>query len=146
MVYGGTSSRVRRTGSRSPGSGGANRGRGYGTASGRESSVDDRRSVGDTVRRSGNLGLVRDGGDGAQRLRRLRVGLDLAGWIRINAGEVLVVALARLERPVLGAVGGIVGASNTVINVLAEVASVGASGVADLEAEEVSAKEAITGR
>ena len=86
--------------------------------------------------------MVRYSGDGTERLRRLSVGLDLSSWICVDAGEVLVVALARLKRAVLGVVWRIVCTSNTVVDVLAEVTGVGASRIAGLEAKEVSAIEA----
>jgi hypothetical protein len=86
--------------------------------------------------------LVRYGGDRTQRLGRLSVGLDLTAGVGVDAGEVLVVARASLEGPVLGVVRGVVGTSDTVEDVFAEVCSVGASGVADLEAEEVPTGEA----
>ena len=43
----------------------------------------------------------------------------------------------------MGVVGGIVGASDTVVDVLAEVGSVGTSGVANLEAEHATAHEVV---
>lgn len=94
-----------------------------------------------TVGRSGNLGLVWYGGDGAQRFGRLRIGLDLTTGIGIDAWVVLVVTLTRLEGTILGVVGGIVSASDAVVDMFAEVVGVGASRVAGLEAEEVSTGE-----
>jgi len=88
--------------------------------------------------------LVWHGGDGTQRLGGLSVGLDLAGGIGIDAGEVLVVTIARLEGTIPGVVGGIVGASDTIENVFAEASSVGTGRVAGFEAEEVSTVEART--
>jgi len=108
-----------------------------------EGGVKERRSVGDTVGRGRNFGLVRDGTDRTQRLRRLRVGLDLTARISVNSGEVLVVTVARLECTVLGVVGGVVGAPNTIVDVLAEVGSVGASRVTDLEAEHTTSHEIV---
>jgi len=108
-----------------------------------ERRVEERRSVGDTVGRSGDFGLVRNGTDHTQRLRGLRVGLDLAVCIGVYAGEVLVVALATLECTVLGVVRGVVGASDTVVDMLAEVCSVGTSGVTNLEAENVTTHEIV---
>ena len=96
----------------------------------------------DTVGRSGDLGLVWHGANGTQRLGRLGVGLDLTGGIGVDAGEILVVALAGLESTVLGGIWGVVGTSDTVVNMLAEASSIRASGVADLEAEEVPTEEA----
>ena len=74
----------------------------------------------------------------------VEVGLDLTASVGVDAGEVLVVALERLEGAVLSVVWGVVGASDAVINMFAEVSSVGASRVADLDAEEVSTEEAKT--
>ena len=99
-----------------------------------------------TVGRSGNLGLIWHGGDGTQRLGRLSVGLDLTGGISVDAGEVLVVTLAGLKSTVFGVVGGIVGASDAVVDMFTEMSSVGASRVANLEAEEISTEKAITER
>jgi len=124
--------------------GGRDRGRRGGTVGGGESAVEDRRGMGDTIGRSGDLGLVWHGGDGTQRLRGLSVGLDLAAGIGVDAGEILVVALARLEGTVLGVIGGIVKTSDAVVDVFAVAGSVGASGIADLEAEEVCTEEART--
>ena len=123
------------------GAAGRDRRRRHDAAGRGEGGVDDRGSVGDAVGRSGDLGLVRDGGDCSQRLRGLSVGLNLTAWIGIDAGEVLVGALARFERAVLGVIGGVVEASDTIVNVFAVPGSVGTSGVASLEAEETSAKE-----
>lgn len=69
--------------------------------------------------------------------------MDLSSRIGVDAGEVLVVAFARLKRAVPGVVWRIVGTSNTVEDVLAEVPGVGASGVTGLEAKEVSAVEVV---
>ena len=102
--------------------------------------------MGDAVGRSGDPGLVWHGGDGSQRLRRLLVSLGRAGGIGVDAGEVLVVTLARLEGTVSGVVGSIVGASDTVEDVFAEASSVGSSRVADLEAKEICTEEARTER
>ena len=87
--------------------------------------------------------MVWHGGDGTQRLGGLSVGLDLASRIGVNAGEVLVVAIARLEGTVLGIVGGVVGASDTVEDVFAEASSVGTSRIASLEAESVTTHEVV---
>ena len=88
--------------------------------------------------------MVRYGGDRTQRLGRLSIGLDLTVGVGVDAGEVLVVARASLEGPVLGVVGGVVGTSDTIEDMFAEVGSVGTSGVADLKAEEVPTGEAGT--
>ena len=63
----------------------------------------------------------------------------------VNTREVLVVTLARLEGTVLRVVGGVVVATDTIVDVLAEVGSVGAVGVTRLEAELVSTDEAAEG-
>jgi hypothetical protein len=100
-----------------------------------ERGVEDGRSVGDTVGRSGDLGLVWHGGDDSQRLGRLSVGLDLTAGVGVDAGEVLVFTLASLEAPFLGVAGGIVFASDTIVDMFAEVSGVGTSRVASLETE-----------
>lgn len=97
--------------------------------------------MGNTVGRCGHAGGVRDGGDGAERFSGLSVGHDLAIQ-GVGSREVLVLTLARLEGAVLGVVGGVVVAADTVVDVLTEVGSVGAVGVAGLEAELVSTDEA----
>lgn len=126
------------------GMGGAvNGGRGGNATGCGKGRIEERRSVGDTVGRGRNFGLVRDGTDRTQRLRGLGVGLDLTACIRVNTGEVLVVTLARLECTVLGVVGGVVGAPNTIVDVLAEVGSVGTSRVTDLEAEHATSHEIV---
>jgi hypothetical protein len=61
----------------------------------------------------------------------------------ICAWEILVLTLARNEDLVLGGVGGIVGATNTIVDVFAEVSGVGLGGVTKLEAEGVGAKEVV---
>lgn len=119
------------------------RGGGDGRADGGESSVDGRRSVGDAVGRSGNLWCVWNGADGTQRLGRLSVGLDLSGGVGVDTGEVLVVTLARFECSVLGVVGSIVSASDTIEDMLAVVGSIGTGRVAGLEAECATAHEVV---
>ena len=141
-----TFSSVGRSGRGGPGAGGGNtraRARGN-TTGGGKSVVDGGRGVSDTVGGGGDLGLVRHSGDGTQRLGRLSVGLDLTAGIGVDAGVVLVVALARLEGAVLGVVRGVVGTSDTVVDMFAEVSGIGASRVAGLDAEEVSTEEART--
>ena len=73
----------------------------------------------------------------------MSVGLDLTTRIGIDAGEVLVVTLARLESTVLGVIWGVVGAPDTIVNMLAEMSSVGASRVASLKTESVAAHEVV---
>lgn len=67
--------------------------------------------------------------------------MDLTSWIGVDAREVLVVTLAGLESTVLGVIWGIVEASDAIVNMLAVASSIGASRVADLEAEEVPTEE-----
>ena len=122
---------------------GATGGSRRGGADGGQRCVEDRRSIGDAVGRGGDLGLVRDRTDRAQRLSRLSVGLDHPACIGVNSWEVLVCTLARLECTILGGVGGVVGASNTVVNVLAVVGSVRTSWVTNLEAENATAHEIV---
>jgi len=73
----------------------------------------------------------------------LSVGLDLTSWIGVDAREVLVVTLAGLESTVLGSVWRVVGASDTVVNMLAVASSVGASRVASLKTESIAAHEVV---
>jgi hypothetical protein len=72
----------------------------------------------------------------------LGVRLRGARCVGVNAWIVLVVAEARFEGAVLGIVGCVVGASDTVEDVFAEMSGVGACGVARFEAEEIAAHEA----
>jgi len=116
---------------------------GRGGRDGRETGIDEGRGLGDTVGRSGDLGRVWLAGDGTQRLRGLRVCLDQTAGIGVDAGEVLIFTIARLEGAVFGVVWGIESASDTVVDVFAEVSSVGASGVASLETESVTTHEVV---
>jgi hypothetical protein len=95
-----------------------------------------------TVGRGGNFGLIWHGANGTQRLGGLGVGLDLAAGIGVDAGVVLVVTITRDESAVLDVAGGVVETSDTIVNMLAELSSVGARRIADLEAEEVATEEA----
>jgi hypothetical protein len=70
----------------------------------------------------------------------LGVGHDLAVGC-INTRVVSILGIAGLEDIVLGIVGSIVSASDTIVNVLAKFGGVGASGVARFEAEGVGANE-----
>lgn len=88
----------------------------------------------------GHLGVVRQGADGSEALRRLRVGHHDAVR-RVDAGKVLVVAAAGLEGAVLRVVGGVVHAADAVVDVLAIIGRVGAGGITGLEAELVAAHE-----
>jgi len=117
-------------------------GRNRGAASG-ERSVEEGRGVSDAVGGGGDLGLVRHGGNGTQRLSGLSVGLDLAAGIGVNAGEVLVVSSASLEDTSLSIVGGVVGASDTIVDMLTVVGGVGTGGVANLEAENATTHKVV---
>jgi len=61
----------------------------------------------------------------------------------INTGEVLVLALARDEGSVLSSVGCVVGAADTVVDVLAELGSIRTGGVANLETELTATHEIV---
>jgi len=67
----------------------------------------------------------------------LLVGGDSTVGSGVHPREVSVVGLAGFEDLVLGSIGGVVSASDTVVNVLAEVGSVLAGRVASFEAERV---------
>ena len=55
--------------------------------------------------------------------------------IAVDAREILVITEAGFEGAILGVVGGIVGTSDMVVDVLAEVGSVGVGRVTGFEAE-----------
>lgn len=95
--------------------------------------------MGDTVRGSGHAGNVRDTCD---RACGLSVGRD-AAIDSVGSREVLVLALAGLEGAIDGVVGSVIGATNTIEDVLAVVVSIRASRVAGLEAEEVVPDEIV---
>jgi len=61
----------------------------------------------------------------------------------VDTREVLVIAVAGLEGPVLRCVGSVVSAADTVVDVLAEFGGVGAGGITCLNAERVSAHEIV---
>jgi hypothetical protein len=63
--------------------------------------------------------------------------------LSVDTGEVLVITKAGLESSVLGSVGGVVRAADTIKDVLAEVGGIGTSGVADLEAESIATHEVV---
>jgi len=144
-----TTGGVRRSGStRGLGAGGADGTRAGGggrddAGGGGKSGVDGGRGVANTVGRSGDLGCVGHGGDNAQRLGRLGVGLDLTGGIGVNSRVVLVITSAGLEGTVLGFVGRVEGASDTVVDVFTEAGSIGAGRVASLETESVTTHEVV---
>jgi hypothetical protein len=72
----------------------------------------------------------------------LGVGLGSTRCIGVDAGVVLVVAETRLESAVLGVVGCVVGTTDAIEDVFAEVCCIGAGWVTSFEAEEVSTHEA----
>ena len=97
-----------------------------------------------TVGRRRDSRCVGDGGDGTKRLRRLEVRLrHSAGHVHTRGRH--VVALAHLECTVLGIVGCVVCAPETVVDVLAVCGTILSSWVADLDAEAVSTHEAARG-
>lgn len=96
--------------------------------------------MGDTLAGGGDTGSP--GEDGCCAFTGLLVGGDLAVGVGVDTGEVLVLALARLECTVLGVVGGIECATDTIVDVLTELGSVGAVLVAGLDAELVGSHEA----
>lgn len=79
--------------------------------------------------------MVGHGRDSTEGFRRLGVCLDGTGRVGVDTGEGLAVSETRLEGSVLGIVGGVVEASDTVVDVLAVVGGVSTGGVADFEAE-----------
>ena len=64
----------------------------------------------------------------------------------VDTRRVLVLALTGLERPILGRIRAVVRDADTVEDVLAEIGRVRTSRVTDLEAESVSAHEAVETR
>lgn len=107
-----------------------------------EGGVEDRAGVLDTLGAGGDLGLVGHRRDGAERFRWLAVGHDLA-VLGVDTGEVLVLALARLEGTVLGVVRRVVGTSNAVELVLAEFGVVRMVGVASFDTEGIAPHEVV---
>jgi len=81
--------------------------------------------------------------DGSEGFGGLAESLDGSIGVGVHAWEVLVFAEAGLERPVLGVVGGVVGASDAIEDVLAEAGGVGPGGVTCFEAEEVATHEVV---
>lgn len=73
------------------------------------------------------------------------MGVSLNGTIRgsINSREVLNVSITRGKGSVLGIVGGVVRASDTVVDVLTVIGSIGACRVADFETEHTSTHEIV---
>jgi hypothetical protein len=84
------------------------------------------------VARAGDTRGVGVGGAGLNTLRWLGVSRCDAVSTGVDTWEVLVLALARLEGSVLGIVGSIVGAANTIEDVLAVTSVVGAIRVTGL--------------
>ena len=80
--------------------------------------------------------------DRAEALRGLGVSQGGTRSIGVDTGEILIIAKAGFESAVLSVVGGIVGAADTVVDVLAEVGGIGVGWVAGFEAECVGAHEA----
>jgi hypothetical protein len=108
-----------------------------------EGRVENGGSVWLALAGGGDLGLVGHGGDGTEFFRRLAVGHDGA-VLGVDTREVLIVTLAGLEGTVLGVVGSVVGATDTVETMLAEVGGVGVGGIANLDTEGVTTHEAIS--
>jgi hypothetical protein len=94
-----------------------------------------------TLARGRDLGLIRNAGDGTLILRRLGIS-EHGAVLSVNTGEVLVVTLARLKGTILGIVGGVVGTSDTVETVFAEVGCVRVGRITDFDAEGIAAHEA----
>lgn len=98
--------------------------------------------MGDAVGRRGDAGSVRDGGDGAERLRWLSVRGNLAIG-GVHANDVLKITLAAFKGTILGVVGHIVGTADAVVGVEAVGSrDIVLCGVAYLEAESSTAHEA----
>jgi len=97
--------------------------------------VQDVRSVGNAVGRCRDPGLVWHGADGAEGFSGLCLGLDNAGRVGIDTREILVISVTRSELSGLRLVRSVVGAADTIVNVLAEVCCVCSCGVASLQAE-----------
>jgi hypothetical protein len=94
-----------------------------------------------TVRAGRDTCRIRYRLDGAQALGGLFIRHCNAALDK-DSGEVLVLAITRLEGAILRSVGGVVLTSDTVVYVLAEVRGVGSSGVTGFEAELVGPHEA----
>jgi len=99
--------------------------------------------VSHAVGRCWDPGNVRHGRDRAKRLWGLSVGADDAVRAGVNTGEVLVITIAAQEEIVDVSSRGVILASNSVENVLAEVGSVGACRVTSLQAEDTRAHEVV---
>jgi hypothetical protein len=90
----------------------------------------------------GRRGCAGDVGDGGDRTLGLAVSDGLA-ILDVGSGEVLDITLALFEDTILGVVGNIVVAANSVVDVLAVVPVVGVGRVASLEAEAVATEEQV---
>ena len=108
----------------------------------RKGGVQGGRAEGLAVAARGDASDVWHGGDGTEGFRRLGVGDDLAVG-GVDTGEVGVFGVAGFENLVLGGVGGVEGASDTVVDVLAVVGGIGTGGVTCFEAEGVGSEEAV---
>lgn len=107
--------------------------------------VQNRRRIRLTVGRRGDLRIVRDRADGAERLGWLAVCLNGTGRVGVHTRVVLVVSLAGAEGAVCGGVGCVICAPNAVVDVFAEAGGVGTGGVAGFKTEDVAAHEARVG-
>jgi hypothetical protein len=101
------------------------------------------RLVGGARRAGGDSSSVGDGANGAKVLRWLGVGLSSTSGVGVDTRVVLVLTEAALEDTINVGSGGVVLAADTVIDMLAEVGSVGAGGVAGLEAEGSTTHEVV---
>lgn len=81
--------------------------------------------------------------DGTERFWWLSVGLNSTCSVGVDSGEVLVGTLAAEESAIFVGSWGVVCASNSIKDVLAEASSVGTSGVAGLEAESSSTHKVV---
>jgi hypothetical protein len=97
--------------------------------------IERSRLVGCALGSGGDPSAVGHAGDGAERLRGLLVGGDNTVSASVDTWEVLVVTSAAQEDIVNIGSGGIVGATDTIKDVLAVVGGVSTCGVASLEAE-----------
>jgi hypothetical protein len=113
-----------------------------GGTDGSKGRVEDGACISGAVRTCGNAGGIGHGGDGTERLGWLGVGDD--GTVgSVYAREVLVLAFAGLKGTILSVVGCVVAAADAVVDVLAVVGGVGASGITCFEAEGVPTHEVV---
>jgi hypothetical protein len=71
----------------------------------------------------------------------LSVSHNSAGRIGIDTGEILIITLARSEGTVLGVVGSVVGTTDAIEDVLAEVRGMCTSRVTSLDTESIATHE-----